>query len=47
MRQMPACCYETPDYILLCKYFFQICELLFIFLEKGKTFPGIRRNFTS
>ena len=47
MSQMPVCCHETPSSILLCKYFFQISELLFVFLEKGNSFPGIRCGYTS
>jgi hypothetical protein len=44
---MPVCCHQTQNCILLCKYCFQIRELLFIFLEKGKAFLGIRCCYTS
>jgi len=47
MSRMPACCHETSKAILSYEYFFQICEFLSIFLEKGKTFPGIRPSYTA
>jgi hypothetical protein len=47
MSQMPVSRHETQNCVLLCKYFFQIRELLFIFVEKWKAFPGIRCSYTS